>query len=298
MLTVNFWGVRGSTPCPCDDNHRYGGNTACVVLSSPGRDPILLDLGTGLRFYGETFPADRPFRGSVFVTHLHWDHVQGLPFFVPINRPGAELDVYAPAQEGMSVAEAFGEFMRPPYFPVRCTDLAGAIRFHDASNTEIVVGDAKVLVRDVPHVGTTNGYRVTTDGVSVAYLSDHQQPLHDPCYVAPSVLELCRDADLVIHDAQFTPEDFVAKSNWGHCTVQYAVEVAAQAGARRLALFHHDPTRHDLAVDGLLALAQDLGRRRGLEEVIAASEGLAVALSPRPTRVNGSVPAVHVATTQ
>ncbi len=281
MLTVNFWGVRGSTPCPCDANRRYGGNTACVVLSTPGRDPILLDLGTGLRFYGESLGPE-PFRGSVFVTHLHWDHVQGLPFFVPINRPGAELDVYAPAQDGVSVEEAFGEFMRPPYFPVRATDLAGDIRFHDASSTEVRVGDATVLVRDVPHVGATNGYRVTIDGVSVAYLSDHQQPVDAPTSVAESVLELCDGADLVIHDAQFTSDDFAAKSNWGHCTSQYAVEVAAQAGARRLALFHHDPSRHDAGVERLLAEARELGARRGLEEVLAASEGLTIALSPRP----------------
>lgn len=287
MLSVNFWGVRGSTPCPCDDNRRYGGNTACVVLASPGRDPIVLDLGTGLRFFGDTIGADTVFKASAFVTHLHWDHVQGLPFFVPINRSGAEIDIYAPAQDGVSVCDAFGEFMRPPYFPVRTSDLAGTVRFHDVSNTEVTVGDARVLVRDVPHVGATNGYRVTVDGVSVAYLSDHQQPTEDASQVAPSVLELCRDADLVIHDAQFTPEDFAAKSTWGHCTVQYAVEVAAQAGARRLALFHHDPSRGDAAVERLLAEAQVLGRQRGLEEVIAASEGLSISVSPRRPATNG-----------
>src|SRR6478736_5115101 len=279
MLNVNFWGVRGSTPCPCDANHRYGGNTACVVLDAPGMDPIVFDLGTGLRFFGDTLPADGSFKGHAFVTHLHWDHVQGLPFFVPINQPGAQIDIYAPAQDGISVEEAFGEFMRPPYFPVRTSDLWGDIRFHDVATTEVQVGEARVLVRDVPHVGATNGYRVEARGVSVAYLSDHQQPPDDGSRVAESVLELCRDADLVIHDAQFTPEDFVKKSTWGHCTVEYAVHVAAEAGARRLALFHHDPSRDDAGVDRLLALAQELGRKAGLEEVMAASEGLAVSLT-------------------
>ena len=128
-MNVTFYGVRGSTPCPCASNTRYGGNTACVALEAAGCDPIVLDLGTGLRFFGETQPNDGSFRGHALVTHLHWDHVQGLPFFTPVNRPGAALDIYGPPQDGMSLEEAFGEFMRPPYFPVRVADLAGDIRF-------------------------------------------------------------------------------------------------------------------------------------------------------------------------
>jgi phosphoribosyl 1,2-cyclic phosphodiesterase len=237
-------------------------------------DPIVLDLGTGLRFWGGTLPQDGSFRGTALVTHLHWDHVQGLPFFAPINCPGARLDIYAPRpSEEESVGEAFEEFMRPPYFPVRAGDLFGDIEFHDAPNGEMMLGPAKVMVRDVPHVGATNGYRVEVDGISIAYISDHQQPLEGDD-IAPSVIDLCRDADLVIHDAQFLADDFAVKSNWGHCTVDYAVHVAAVAGARRLALFHHDPSRYDDAVDALLLDAQQLGASLGLEEVVAASEGL------------------------
>lgn len=281
MLTVTFWGVRGSTPCPCDANRRYGGNTACVAIETADLDPIVLDLGTGLRFWGETLRHDGTFRGSAFVTHLHWDHVQGLPFFAPINVAGAELDVYAPPQEGVSVADAFGEFMRPPYFPVRADDLFGEIRFHDVANRRVDLGRATVMARDVPHVGATNGYRVEVDGLTVAYVSDHQQPVDDPHRIASSVLELCDGADLVIHDAQFTPADFEKKSTWGHCTVEYAVRVAAEAGARRLALFHHDPTRCDTAIDDLAAQARELGAHLGLEEVLAAAEGTNLVLSPK-----------------
>src|SRR5918999_5308014 len=119
VLNVTFYGVRGSTPCPSEQTRRYGGNTACVALEVPGEDPIILDLGTGLRFFGLTQPTDGSFRGTALVTHLHWDHVQGLPFFVPVDRPGARLDVIGPKQEGVDLAAAFEEFMRPPYFPVR-----------------------------------------------------------------------------------------------------------------------------------------------------------------------------------
>ncbi len=146
-LTVTFYGVRGSTPCPCEANLRYGGNTACVALEAPGCEPIVLDLGTGLRYWGDTLPKDGSFRGSALITHLHWDHVQGLPFFVPIDRPGARLDIYGPPQNDCTLEQAFEDFMRPPYFPVRFTDLRGDIRFHDVTDTDVAIGDAKVKVR-------------------------------------------------------------------------------------------------------------------------------------------------------
>jgi phosphoribosyl 1,2-cyclic phosphodiesterase len=253
VVNVTFYGVRGSTPCPCDTNQRYGGNTACVAIESPGSEPIVLDMGTGLRFWGETLPQDGTFRGHALITHLHWDHVQGLPFFVPVNRAGAELDIYGPAQDSRSLGEAFDQFMCPPYFPVHVNDLAGTIRFHDLDNTEVPIGDAKVKVRSIPHVGPTNGYRVEIDGVSIAYLPDHQQPMDGSLTIADEVLELCDGVDLLIHDAQFTPDEFEVKRHWGHCTIEYALVVARESGAKRLALFHHDPDHSDDDMDRLLA---------------------------------------------
>ncbi|HVX16828.1 MAG TPA: MBL fold metallo-hydrolase [Acidimicrobiales bacterium] len=243
-------------------------------------DPIVFDLGTGLRFWGEDLPHDGSFRGTALVTHLHWDHVQGLPFFTPINRAGAELDVYAPPPEpGCSVAAAFDDFMRPPYFPVRSTDLFGTIRFHDASDTDLAIGRAKVRVRSVPHVGATNGYRVELDGYSVAYVSDHQQPCDGSSRIAGSVLELCGGADLLIHDAQYDSGEFAEKTEWGHCTVDYAVNVAVEAGAKRLALFHHDPAHDDDRVDELLGYARGLVPSGHELEVLAAGEGMSVVLA-------------------
>jgi phosphoribosyl 1,2-cyclic phosphodiesterase len=275
LLRTSFHGVRGSTPCPCPSNRRYGGNTSCVALEAEGFDPIVFDLGTGLRFWGATL-SDEPFRGAALVTHMHWDHVQGLPFFVPVLKPGAVLDVYGPPTEEGSLAETFEAFMRPPFFPVRTADLLGDIRFHDVHDCALEVGGAKVTVRSVPHVGVTNGYRVEMGGATVAYISDHQMPLDGSHRVSDNVLELCDGADLVIHDAQYTVEEFPAKATWGHCTVDFAVFVAQEAGAKRLALFHHDPSHGDERLDELLVHAQSLARD-GLE-VISAQEGLSVCI--------------------
>ena len=276
-MHVTFYGVRGSTPCPTEGNRRYGGNTSCVALEAPGHDPIVLDLGTGLRLFGETLPNDGSFRGHALVTHVHWDHVQGLPFFVPVLAPGASFDVYGPPTPDCSLQQCFETFVAPPYFPVKIADLPGTISFHDAVDTELVVGDAKVTVRSVPHTGLTNGYRVEQDGVVVTYISDHQMPGEGATAVADSVLELCDGADLLIHDAQYTPDEFAMRHDWGHCTVDYAVHVAAEAGVRRLALFHHDPAHDDAMVDCLLAGARATAAGR-VDEVIAAAERLTIVL--------------------
>jgi len=290
-VNIGFYGVRGSTPCACDGNRRYGGNTACVVLHQPGCTPILLDIGTGLRHFGEQWIAEGnpAFVGHALVTHMHWDHVQGLPFFEPLLVEGARLEVLGPAAEGMGLREAFDAFMRPPYFPVGIDDLPATIAFTDMAEGVTTVGDAEVQAVSVPHIGTTFGFRVRFgDGPVVVYLPDHQQPLDGSMDVDPAVIELCRDADVLIHDAQFTAEEFAVKAHWGHCTVDYAVNVAAKAGVDRLVLFHHDPSHDDDTLDRLLAEARALPAAAGITEVLSAHEGLTIALSGEPVGVRRS----------
>jgi phosphoribosyl 1,2-cyclic phosphodiesterase len=251
-----------------------------VLVESPSTDPILLDLGTGLRFAGQTLPPDGPVQAHALVTHLHWDHVQGLPFFTPLLRASARLDVWGPDQATETLGEAFERFMGPPYFPVSVADLPGHVAFHRFDDERRVIGGAEVLARRVPHVGPTNGYRITVGDVSIAYVPDHQQPVDGSLDISDEVLELCDGVDLLIHDAQYTPEEFTAKSTWGHCTVEFALSVAASAGARRLVLFHHDPSHGDDMVDRLLAEARAHPLAEKLDEVLAAHEGLTISLSP------------------
>jgi phosphoribosyl 1,2-cyclic phosphodiesterase len=266
--------VRGSCPSPYESNRRYGGNTACVVLEEPDDDPILFDLGTGLRPYGASCPLDGTFSGTALVTHLHWDHVQGLPFFAPVHVAGAKLDIYGPTQETGSLGEVFGRFMCPPYFPVQYTELGGDVRFHDVTDDVIAVGSRKITVRPVPHNGPTVGYRVDGRGGSVTYISDHQAPMGLDT-VSDTVLELAAGVDVLIHDAQYTPEEFTRKADWGHCTLSYALLVAQKARAKQLVLFHHDPWHSDDDLDQLSAETKKAAEGTGVE-VVAAYEGLVI----------------------
>jgi phosphoribosyl 1,2-cyclic phosphodiesterase len=291
---VRFHGVRGSTPCAGPRYDRYGGNTSCVSVEADGHQPVIFDMGTGLRPYGEQlvgFPTSGPeatdnqpfgaFHGSALLTHLHWDHIQGLPFFAPLGDGDATLDVYGPRQDEGDLGDVFAGCMRPPYFPIRPEQLVGAVRFHDAGHDDFAVNGAKVRSRWVRHTSPTLGFRVDLEGVSVAYLSDHGPGCvgDDDTFVPDDVLDLCDGADLVIHDSQHTSEEYAQKRHYGHCTVEYAVQVAREAGARRLALFHHCPTHCDDDVDLMLVHARDLAQRvAGGLEVLAAAEGLTLEL--------------------
>jgi ribonuclease BN (tRNA processing enzyme) len=247
-----------------------------VGLTEAGERPIVFDLGTGLRAFGDTQPHDGTFSGTALLTHIHWDHVQGLPFFPPADRVGARFDIFGPQQDSESLSELFDGFMRPPYFPVTCSDLRGDIRFHEVLKDDFSVGNAEVSVRPVPHCGATVGYRVTSGNRIVTYISDHQAPLTLDS-VSDSVLELAEGADVLIHDAQYTRSEFEQKAHWGHCTFDYAVTVAREAGAKTLVLFHHDPSHGDDDLDDLLAEARGLAGAGG-PQVIAAYEGLRLSL--------------------
>lgn len=275
-MIVTFHGVRGSTPCQGVEVAVFGGNTSCVSITHPGEQPLLFDLGTGLRYFAETLDAAEPFHGTALLSHLHWDHVQGLPFFHPLLRAGAQLQVHAPTQtDGSHPAEVMKRVLQPPFFPVTLDEIAGDVEIHDAK-PEFSVGGYRVITADVPHNGPTLGYRVELGRASIVYVPDHQQDLGGG--IADGVVELCRGADLLIHDAQYTSEDLAMKATWGHCTPEYAVDVAVAAGVKGLALFHHDPAHDDRQVEAMAARAATRAAGSGVE-VFAAYERMSVELA-------------------
>ena len=276
-MRVYICGVRGSTPAPGPEFVRYGGNTSCVALASDGDAPTLvLDAGTGLQRLTQVL-GDRPFRGSILLGHLHWDHTHGLPFFRAGDDPEAHVDLHMPAQgDPVAVLE---RVLSPPHFPIGPRDLRGDWRFHALEPGDHTIEGFAVTAREIPHKGgRTFGYRVSNGGSALAYLSDHS-----PISLGPgpdglgeyheAALELARDVDVLLHDAQYTAAELPARAEFGHSAVEYAVGLAERAGARRLYLFHHDPPRTDDAIDDIVRAHQ-----RPKVEVLAAAEGMVIVL--------------------
>jgi phosphoribosyl 1,2-cyclic phosphodiesterase len=279
VVEVTFFGTRGSCPCSGQDYQRYGGNTPSVLVRT-GDQLIVLDLGTGLRALGAHVSSDHPAGGppvkaTALLTHLHFDHIIGLPFFGPLRHHDSVFDVYGPRQPEGTLDDALREIVRPPFFPVRLDALLAALRFHDLDDGDhLAIGDAKVRARRIRHPGATLGYRIEADGQSMVYIPDHQQASGDEPD-DDGALELCEGADLLVHDAQYTDFELVHKRKWGHSTVDYAVALAARAGVGQLVLFHHDPSHDDEALDRMLERAVALGRPSGLT-VSSAAEGVTV----------------------
>jgi phosphoribosyl 1,2-cyclic phosphodiesterase len=247
-----------------------------VTVEAPDQAPIILDLGTGVRALGAQMGAVE-LHSTVLLTHLHWDHVQGLPFFAPMHNPATTLDVHGPRQAEGDLGEVFAQMMRPPFFPIRPDGLAGTVRFHDTGDDDFPVGLAKVRSRWVRHVGPTLGYRVDWNGIAIAYIPDHGPgccPDDPDDHVPQEILELCDGVDVLIHDAQHTMAEYGPKRHWGHSTIDYAILVAREAGARKLALFHHDPAHHDEELDRIAVEAAETSAACGSAEVVVAREGL------------------------
>ncbi len=278
-LTVTFHGVRGSTACHDPQTHRYGGNTSCVSIKSANDAPIIFDLGTGLRYINssqsETELRPEPFVGTCLLTHLHWDHIQGLPFFRSMLCEETVLDIYAPKQEdGRGLREIFLKKICPPIFPISLNEFKATINFHEIGDDDFMIGNTKVMSRFVPHTGPTLGYRITAGNSTVTYLSDHQQPVTGFA-LTTGARQICQGTDLLIHDSQYTPAEFELKSDWGHSTFEFAMWVAETTSAKRLALFHHDPSRTDDALDVIAQRLAGVAKNRGFE-VFAAAEGMSV----------------------
>jgi phosphoribosyl 1,2-cyclic phosphodiesterase len=282
-MLVRFWGTRGSIATPGQGTIRYGGNTSCVEITSDAGDIILIDAGTGAHALGKALTEQgRARRGHILISHTHWDHIQGLPFFAPLFAAGNEWHIYGPRALSQSLRDVLAGQMDYAYFPVALNAFAANVQFHEVVEGGFAIGDVRVTTQYLNHPALTVGYRLEADGASVVYASDHEP--HSPhagegrADEAESGdlahVEFLRDADLVIHDAQYTASEYPGKLGWGHSTIEYAVDVAVAANVRQLALYHHDPARTDEAVDKLIEAARQRAASLGADLIVTgAAEG-------------------------
>ncbi|MCB0216396.1 MAG: GAF domain-containing protein [Chloroflexi bacterium] len=290
-MKLRFWGTRGSIPQAGYRTLRYGGNTACVALRSAAGTCIVLDCGTGAHGLGRDMlrSGRLPERGHLLITHTHWDHIQGFPFFAPLFTDGSAWDVYGPRGVGQSLKDSLVGQLRYTYFPVSLESPSSRNRYHELVEGGFAIDDVRVVTRFLNHPALTLGYRLEIDGRVLVYATDHEP--HDRrngAGIAGGLggedlrhAQFVAGADLLIHDAQFTASEYPEHQGWGHATTEYVVDLALRAGVRRLALFHHDPWRTDDELDAIVDAARARVADAGGElEVFAAAEGRVLELGP------------------
>lgn len=301
-MFIKFWGVRGSIPTPGRATVKYGGNTPCIEIRPYDDERLfILDCGTGLREFGnELMRTDQrrgPVKANIFVSHTHWDHLHGFPFFVPAFIPKNEFHIHGPVDFDEKLENLFIGQMKYQYFPVKLTDMAASIRFTEVKESQFTVEGVSIHAKYLHHPILVLGYRFTVNGKVFVYATDIEPYYNvfrgkdgiaddDPMVVEAEkviqeenqrVSDWFAGADLLVHDAQYTAAEYPAKVSWGHSSMEWAVEAALRGDVKRLALFHHDPTRDDAALDRELERIRLHAKTVAPDaplEVFAAYEGL------------------------
>jgi phosphoribosyl 1,2-cyclic phosphodiesterase len=306
-MRVRFWGVRGSIPVPGRTTSRYGGNTSCVEVRPRAGPPIIIDAGTGLRRLGkalmeEAFGQGRG-KASILISHTHWDHVQGLPFFSPLYRAGNQVDIFARHRD-THLEAVFSQQQGAPYFPVPMSAMQADMAFHELTeDARFELGRARVTSTRLNHPWTALAYRVEVDGAAIVYCSDtapftelllgREFVVEPPSLDTPpspdvaaelarlraGVVALADRADLLIYDTHFTYDEYLLRPHWGHSHPDDAIAIARDARVKRLCLFHHAPLRSDDDNDAILAKYRGVVAAAGDRfEVLSAYEGLELVL--------------------
>ena len=287
-MQITFWGVRGSYPVPGAATVKYGGQTSCVEARTASGETVIVDAGTGMRQLGNKLVREhggKPNHHHVLLSHVHWDHIQGLPFFKPLSSRGTSVSIYGAAQEGVPLKEILGRQMDPMVFPVPLNALAAALTVIEISEGEFEIDDFRICAFRLRHPGTTLGYRLApiAGGREVAYVTDNELGSGGSYEVTPDwrerMVQFVAGADTLIHDAMYPDQIIQARAGWGHSTPRQAVDLAHEGRCRRLILFHHEPEHSDDALDRLLAdtrqYAAGVAPRLQIE---AAAEGMKFAL--------------------
>jgi phosphoribosyl 1,2-cyclic phosphodiesterase len=262
-MRICLWGTRGSIASAGPDTIAYGGNTSCAEVEGRDGTIVILDAGTGIRRVGDTYKEPR--RLDILLTHLHMDHIQGLGFFAPFFRKDFEVHVWGPPSTTEDLRTRLTRYLSPPLFPVRLRDVAAKLELHDVPVEPFSIGGFEIRGQGVIHPGQTIGYRVSDGTATVAYIPDHEPSLGvngmptDPAWTSGH--DLAAGVDVLIHDAQYTSDEYEERVGWGHSRIGDAVGLARMAGAKRLVTFHHDPAHDDSELDSMVddgrALAGD-----------------------------------------
>ena len=286
-VTVTFWGTRGTIATPGPGTARLGGNTACVEVTDGGGSLVILDAGTGIRGLGKSLLGRNGpggVKADILLSHAHWDHIQGLPYFAPLFLKGNLIKVWGPRQGDVKMETILRQMMHPAVFPVPLDALAATLEVEHVDESPLRTGGFTVRAMRVRHPAVTMGYRLERrGGPSIVYVTDDELGPAGDYAVGPGwrkrLVEFIGGCDLLIHDAMYTPAEYEVHRGWGHSTYVEAVELAHEAGARRLALFHHEPEHGDEQMDEITERAREVAAGLGgPPEVTAAAEGLQLAL--------------------
>jgi phosphoribosyl 1,2-cyclic phosphodiesterase len=277
-VSLRCWGVRGSIPTPGAGTHRYGGNTSCVEVRV-GSHRLVFDAGTGIRLLGGHMSGDwSARRANIFLTHFHWDHIQGFPFFAPLYAPGRELRIVGPEQDEMDIQTLFARQMGPVFFPVPFEALAANTSFQHLNEGEWEEDGVRIRGLRVRHPSFTLGYRIEAQGSVICYVPDNE--LEGGSYAVDGgdwparFRRFVEGADVLIHDAMFTNEEYQNRIGWGHSTFEQALELAVEAEVKHLVFFHHSPDRTDDALDRILARFRERSADVDGPRVDAGTEGV------------------------
>lgn len=301
-MKVKFWGTRGSIATPGQDTVKYGGNTSCVEVSD-GKTLVIFDAGTGIRPLGldllRRTPRNGKIVGHIFISHFHQDHIQGFPFFTPVYASGNSFTIYGCEGAGKKLESIFVGQMSPEYFPVTLKEMPAELKFVQLTTRPVKVNSWTIYPTYVNHPGLALGYRLETGKSKMAFITDNEPfryllrsqgsltPVYDDLDRGTveleredkNLVEFLKGVDLLIHDAQYTIDEYKVKLSWGHSFYEFALELALQAQVKRLVLFHHDPLRSDRQLDELLEKCKAyVAKRKGTLDVLAAWEGLEVQL--------------------
>jgi phosphoribosyl 1,2-cyclic phosphodiesterase len=276
-LRLRCWGTRGSVPTPGPDTVRYGGNTPCVEVVDSAGERLIFDAGSGIRVLGDLLGRQpEAVRANLFLTHFHWDHIQGLPFFSPLYSEATSLHIHGAPQDGLDIRTLIAGQMSSVYFPIPFSALTAQLAFSDIEGQPYERGGTRVTSHAARHADATFGFRVDDAAGSLAYLPDNE--LVGGTYAAGpdwyrSLLRFLDSVDVLVHDAMFTAAEYPSREGWGHSSVAQAVRLAEEAGACRLLLFHHSPDRSDTDLDRLVEdVRNELARRNSPLQVEAAAE--------------------------